>query len=288
MRFSRYMLATLAVAVGATTVVPVKGAPQTPSTTHTITINGELSPYEVVTLAARVAGYVENVLVDRGSVVRTGQPLVRLRAPELAARVAEAQARVQTAQAQQRRAEAQLGAARGTYQRLQDAAKNEPGAVSANELTQAEQDVAAAQASVAAEEAAARAANASLDAVRQQQDYLQVQAPFAGVVTERFAHPGALVTGGAGPENALLRIESVSRLRLVVPVPEANVATATRGASVTFTVSTYGDRRFTAHVARIPQSVDVRTRTMPVECDVNNTNGLLAPGMYAAVAWPIK
>lgn len=255
---------------------------------RSMTLNGELRPYESVTLAARVPGYVEEVLVDRGSVVREGQPLVRLRAPELAARVAEAQARVQALEAERRRAEAQLGAVGGTYRRLQDAAKNEPGAVSANELTQAEQEVAAAEASVAAQASAVRAAMASVEAVRQQEVYLEVKAPFAGIITERLVHPGALVTGSGGDSNALLRLESVSRLRLVVPVPEANVATVTRGTTVTFTVSAYADRSFTARVARIPRSVDIRTRTMAVECDVDNAKGSLTPGLYATVAWPLK
>lgn len=99
-----------------------------------ITLQGELLPYQAVTLAARAAGYIEQVLVDRGISVRQGQVLVRLRAPELTAHVAEAQARVESLAAQRRRAEAEVTAARGVYERLREAARTEPGAISANEL----------------------------------------------------------------------------------------------------------------------------------------------------------
>jgi RND family efflux transporter MFP subunit len=105
------------------------------------------------------------------------------------------------------------------------------------------------------------------------------------VVTERDVHPGALV--GPGRER-IVRIEQVSRLRLIVAVPEAETGGIVPGASITFTVPAYPGEPFRAKIARLPRSLDLKTRTMPVEADVINVNGKLSPGMYADVSWPVR
>lgn len=118
------------------------------------------------------------------------------------------------------------------------------------------------------------AAQAAVEAVRQQEQYLEVRAPFAGVITARMAHPGLLVTGtGTGDGNALLRLEQVVRLRLVVPVPEGDVGDIARRVSVGFRVGAYPDREFSGRIARLARSVDAGTRTMSVEADVANSRG---------------
>jgi RND family efflux transporter MFP subunit len=105
------------------------------------------------------------------------------------------------------------------------------------------------------------------------------------VITERFAHPGSL----AGPNTEpLLRLEQISRLRLVVAVPEVNYAGIRAGTRVPFQVSAYPTRTFTGTVARVARSVDQKTRTMSVELDVSNASGALAPGMYPQVSWPVR
>ena len=107
---------------------------------RTVELPGEVLPFLSVELHAKVAGYVERVVVDRGSVVKKGELLVELTAPEMAARLAEAQSRVQAAEADRLQAVAQVGAAQSTYDRLNKAAAT-PGAVSGNELIQAEKQV---------------------------------------------------------------------------------------------------------------------------------------------------
>jgi membrane fusion protein (multidrug efflux system) len=106
------------------------------------------------------------------------------------------------------------------------------------------------------------------------------------VVTDRFVHPGALVGPGADP--VLLVIQQISHLRLVVPVPEEDVGGTSRGASIPFHVPAYPDRAYTGTVARIAHALDPKTRTMPVELDVLNRDGTLAPGMYPSVKWPVR
>jgi RND family efflux transporter MFP subunit len=134
------------------------------------------------------------------------------------------------------------------------------------------------------------AARQALTSISDMEGYLRITAPFSGVVTERNVHPGALVgpTGGPGTATPIVRIVEINRLRLVIPVPEAYTAGITNGTSLRFTVAAYPGQTFTGTVSRISQSVDVATRTMAVELDVNNADGRLAPGTFCQVQWPVR
>jgi len=247
---------------------------------------GEILPYQAVDLHARVTGYVEEVLVDKGSTVKAGQLLVRLAAPELNARRAEAESKVQAIESQGVEAEAKLIAAESTYEHLQVAAAT-PGAVAENELILAKKSVDAARAARAVYESSVKAAKASVEALRRLEAYLNITAPFDGIITERLVHPGALVGPGSG-SGPMLKLEQHSRLRLVVPVPETAFSGITEGARVSFTVPAYPEESFSGVVARIPGALDPKTRTMAVELDLNNARGRLGPGMYAEVLWPVQ
>ena len=86
----------------------------------------------------------------------------------------------------------------------------------------------------------------------------------------------------------MVRLVQNSRLRLVVPVPQAYVAGLTIGTSVPFTVSAYPSATFVGTVARLAQAVDVKTRTMAVELDVMNTDGRLSSGTFCQAQWPVR
>lgn len=253
-----------------------------------VQLPGEFLPYQSVAIYARVNGYVDRVTVDRGSAVKKGQLLAVLSAPEMTAQLAEAESKVQAIEAQRAEADAKLVAAESTYERLK-AASATPGAVAGNELITAEKAVTAARAVVSSLEKSRAAAQAGAAAVRDLKSYLQVKAPFDGVITERLVHPGALAGPVQGAQAApLFRLEQNSRLRLVVAVPEADVGGIVRNARVPFTVPAYPGDTFYGIVARIPRSLDPKMRTMAVELDVLNTSGKLAAGMYPEVSWPVQ
>jgi RND family efflux transporter MFP subunit len=262
-------------------LVPVISKP----VSRTIDLPAEILPYLTVSLHAKVPGYVERVLVDRGSVVKEGELLAQLSAPELKAQIAEGESKVQAAESEKLEAEAQLAAAQSTYYRLRKAAET-PGAVAGNEVIQSQKQVEAAQALVRARDQASQAAAAAVRSQKEVEAYLRIAAPFDGVVTDRFVHPGALVGPGADP--VLLVIQQISHLRLVVPVPEEDVGGTVRGASIPFHVPAHPDRAYTGTIARIAHALDPKTRTMPVELDVLNRDGTLAPGMYPSVKWPVR
>jgi RND family efflux transporter MFP subunit len=165
-------------------------------------------------------------------------------------------------------------------------ASETPGAIAGNELIQAEKQVESAKALLNSRQQASRAAEAAVRSLKDLLGYLRISAPFEGVVTDRMVHPGALV--GPGNETPLLIVQQVSHLRLVVPVPEEHVSGIAKGAAVSFQVPAWPDRSYSGTIARISHALDQKTRTMPVELDVINRDGSLAPGMFPTVKWPVR
>jgi membrane fusion protein (multidrug efflux system) len=222
----------------------------------------ELAPWEQVAIYPKVQGFVEEIPVDRGSFVRRGQLLVRLSAPELGAQTAQARAT--------------LSGDKATFDRLRAAART-PGAVSSNELEMAEALFKADRQKVISLATLAR--------------YLVIVAPFDGIITERNVHPGALVGPPSEPLQSavpMLRIDQVSRLRLTVPVPEADVGTIAEGTRVKFQVKAWPGRDFVGTISRVSHWVDTKTRTMAVEADVDQNQSALDPGMFVEVVWPLR
>lgn len=253
----------------------------------TIPFPGELKAYQAVDIHAKVTGFIETIPVDRASRVKTGDLLAEMSAPEIQAQRAEAEAKIPALAAQKAQAEARLAGAESTLERLREAAKT-PGVVAGNDVTLAEKTVEAERSGVEALAKSMEAAEAAVRAVAEMEKYLRITAPFDGVITERFAHPGALAGPQGGRQKPLLRLEQLNRLRLVAPVPEAYVESVRLGLRVNFHVPGRPGRTYTGVVARPAHAVDPVTRTMPVELDVNNASGELAPGMYADLKWPVS
>ena len=266
-------------------VVPVSAR----TLNSTVSLPGELMPFESVDLFARETGFVKSIRVDRGSKIKRGVVIAELEAPELVARRAQANASYQGAQSQLSSAQARLAADRSTFDRLREAART-PGVVAGNDLEVAQKTAEAGEANVAALQKAAQAAQEGMRAVAQLESYLTITAPFDGEVTTRYVHPGALVgpSAGAAASTPIVRLQNLTRDRLVVPVPESHVAGVPEGTMVTFSVSAFPGRTFEAPIARISHEVDPKTRTMPVELDVRDSRGELSPGVFCNVQWPIR
>jgi membrane fusion protein, multidrug efflux system len=254
-----------------------------------LSLPGELTANQTVDVFPKVSGFVKTVSVDRGSKVRTGDLLMTLEAPELVAQRAGAQSKLQEAEAELAVARSKAEADKSTFDRMK-AASATPGVVAGNEVTVAEKAADASRNQVLAAQQNVESARQTLNAIRDMEGYLRVTSPFAGVVSERNVHPGALVgpasaTGSAAP---LLRVVDNNPLRLVVPIPEAYVTELKSGTPIPFSVAAYPGQSFSGKVARIARSVDVSTRTMAVELDVTNSDGRLAPGTFCQVRWPIR
>src|SRR5438034_7464671 len=150
----------------------------------TLSMPGELQPYQTVAIYPKVTGFVKTIRVDRGSRVRTGEPMAELEAPELVAQRAESQSKVQAAEAQLAVTRSKADADASTADKLK-AASATPGVVAGNDLVLAQKSVEADQSQIAAAQQTVEAARQALQSITQMEGYLRVTAPFNGVVTER-------------------------------------------------------------------------------------------------------
>jgi membrane fusion protein, multidrug efflux system len=276
---------------------PAAGAPTTVSTASiesrklqtTVMLPAQLIPYEQVDIYPKITGFVQTVTVDRGSHVHRGQLLVRLTAPEVVSQRSQAEAAVRAAESQLATAQARLASDNGTYLHMVAAAKT-PGVLAENDVAVANQTVLADKSTVGAAEQNVSAARDALSSVSQMESYLNITAPFDGIVTTRNLHPGALIgpASGQGASPPILQIVDDIRLRLVVPVPEAEVGEMKVGQQVSFTVPAYPGQTFEAPIRRISRALDQTTRTMPVELDVLNRDARVSPGSFTTVSWPLE
>jgi len=228
--------------------------------TKTLRLTGELQAFRNVALYPKIPGFIEWIGVDRGSRVKAGESLVRLIAPEIAA--------------QKQEAEARLASDEATHKRLKEASAT-PGVVAGNDL-----------------EVAAKGVDGSRARVRilaEQESYLHLRAPFDGLITERNAHEGSFLGPPAGAaSNPVLRLQEVAKLRLTVAVPEIASGDVPAGKKIPFGVAAFPGERFAGTVARSAGALEQKTRTLPVELDIDNAAGRLAPGMFAEVLWPLE
>ena len=264
---------------------------------NTLTIAGEFKPFQDVDVHAKVAGYIKKIYVDVGDHVKTGQTLAILEVPELAAQLAGADAAVRRATEEIGRSQGDLERARSThsamhsaYTRLSDAAKTRQGLVAQQELDDSQAKDLEAEAQVSSAKAALSAARQELEVAQANQkqmsalsDYTRISAPYAGVVTNRYADTGALVAAGTSSSTQaipVVRIAQISVLRLVLPIPESMAGQIHLGDPVKVHVQAL-NQDIEGKVSRFADSLDLQTRTMETEIDFDNRDGHLIPGMYA-------
>jgi len=256
--------------------------------TTVFTLPAQLLPFQMVDVYPKVTGFLDMIRVDRGSRVHKGELIIRLSAPELVAQRAQAESSLRAAESQLTTAQAKLTSDKGTYLHIASAAKT-PGVVSENDVMVASQTASADEGQVQSAESNVAAAREALRSVTQLESYLNIYAPFDGIVTTRNLHPGALVGPASGQSGAMpiVQIADTRHLRLVVPVPEAYVGEMQLGQQVAFTVPAQPGQVFHAPITRISQNLELNTRTMPIELDVHSADGRLSPGSFSSVQWPV-
>ncbi len=262
-----------------------------------ITLSSELVPFQEIDVYAKESGFVKKLYVDYGSRVQTGQLMATLEIPELEAQLQEDQAAIKNATDEVSRAEHQLKRYQAQYKalhleytRLNGVFESQPGLVAQQEVDDAQGKDLAAASQVDAGESALEAARSELlvDNARLVHDqalfaYSRITAPFAGVVTQRYANLGTLMQAGTSSSTQAMPLVKLSQddlYRLVIPVPESSVRYIRVGDPVEVRVPAL-NRSFPGKVARFSLDVQEGTRTMHTEVDVPNPGRLLMPGMYA-------
>lgn len=254
------------------TVAPAAVAvvePKRGDVVRSITLPGDLVGFYEAALHAKVSGYLKSISVDKGDAVTQGQVLAEIEVPEL--------------QQKLKRARANLEIRRLTRERLEHVWNTDKRLVAREDVDIAESKLEEAQADVEELEALV--------------NYTHIVAPFDGVVTGRFVDPGALIqasggdgksvsqgsTHGKGEAMPVVSIANISTLRVYVYLPETEASDIHVGIPATLTLKEFPGRTFTGSVARFAKSLDLSTRTMLTEVDLDNPQHELYPGMYADV-----
>ena len=257
-----------------------------------LVLPGNIQALTEAPVLARASGYLKSRSVDMGDRVKSGQILAEIDALEIGQQVEQAQATLEQMNASLDQANANLiqgrtneKLAKTTNDRYQSLVKR--GAVSRQESDTYQAQFDAQQASTQSLEKAVNVARsnvhvaeANLGRLKDMQGYLQVRAPFDGVVTLRNVEVGALVTEGS---TLLFRVAQTGRLRIYLNVPQADSTEVHVGQKSILSIPDLPNRKFDGTVTRTANALDPTSRTLLTEIQVANPNGVLLPGMYAEV-----
>lgn len=240
---------------------------------YALVLPADTQAYIDTPIYARTNGYLKKWYADIGAYVHKGQLLAVIESPEVDQEVDQARSNLATARAN-------LQIARITAERWKRLlVKN---AVSQQETDQNESNLKTSESALAA-------AKANLGRLEQLQGFERVIAPFSGIITQRNVDIGSLIQAGNSntPQAQLFHLDAINRLRLYVPVPEVYVSDIHNGDRVEVTADAYPNEKFYGTVARNSQAINLQTRTLNVEVDVENPGHKLLPGQYAFVHFMI-
>lgn len=233
-----------------------------------ITLPGELKPYEEVSIYPKIKGFVRKIYVDRGSLVHKGQVLAQLEAPEIGEQYSAKQSVSGTAYQK-------YLFSKQSYNRLKEASKKN-GAVATIELERA-------YAQLLGDSASYKSSLSEASASGQIKNYLRITAPFSGVITERFISEGALVGDNAAKAEPLFQLTQQNKLRLIVAIPEKQAQSLPLDTKATFSVVDFPGKTFTATLSRNSGALDIVSRSVIAEFDIPNASATLRAGQFAKV-----
>lgn len=242
--------------------------PKSGAALEEIVLPGNTQAFSDTPIYARTNGYLKRWYVDIGAHVKQGQLLAEIETPEIDQQLEQARADLQTAEANEQLAQI-------TATRWQNLLKTD--SVSKQETDQAVKDLSAKQATV-------ESMTANVHRLEQLQSFERIYAPFSGVITARNTDIGALINAGAGgmPQE-LFHMAAVNRLRIYVAVPEVDSEAAQNGAKAALSLDEYPGETFQGTIVRNSDAIDLNSRTLNVEVDIDNRDGRIRPGAYVFV-----
>jgi RND family efflux transporter MFP subunit len=249
--------------------------------TISVTLPATTEAYQMANVYARASGYIDKRFVDIGSRVEAGQPLADISAPELVHQRTLAEANLTQTEANLRQAQSNEELARVTNLRTAQLtgegwATRQQGDTDRLTYDARRDATAVAEANIAAQQA-------QVQVLRQQTDYLQVVAPFRGVVTQRNVDVGSLVQADATSGTFMFTVMNSDVLRIQLYVPQDAAFGLKPGIEAVVHVPEMPDRVFRGTVTRIADALQPDTRTLLTEIDVPNPDGALSPGVYCTV-----
>jgi RND family efflux transporter MFP subunit len=252
----------------------VAAAPERGSPTMNVVLPGTIYAYTDSPIYARAEGYLEKWFFDIGAPVRKGELLAVISTPELDQQLLQARADLLTAKTHSALASV-------TADRYKELLPSEA-------VSKQDTDTAGSQAEGA--KSAVEAAQANVARLSSLQAFEKIYAPFDGTITARNVDVGQLVSAGSGSGAAsqLFHIASVTTLRIYVAIPQRYGDAAKVGMPAVLTFDEYPGKAFDGKIVRTAKYIDPSSRTLLVEVDYDNREGLLTPGAYAQVHFIIK
>jgi RND family efflux transporter MFP subunit len=265
---------TDAAAIPAVDIVhPTKGAPE-----QQIVLPGEIHAWYEAPIYARVNGYLKNWYFDFGAQVKKGEVLADIETPEIDAQLTAAEAKLNASSAAVKVRDAEAQFAKTTYARWRD---SPPGVVSVQERETKQADYESGIARLNAAKADMAAAQADIDRLESLESFKKVVAPFDGVVTARETDIGALINAGSnGTARELFSVADTHKVRIYVKVPQRLTGNIHPGLTAELRLPQYPGKVFTAKATTTTRSVNTSSRTLLVELQADNPDGLLQPGTY--------
>jgi RND family efflux transporter MFP subunit len=253
-------------------VRPTKGAPG-----QQIVLPGDIHAWYEAPIYARVNGYLKNWYFDFGAQVKKGQVLADIETPEIDAQLAAAKAKLNAASAAVKVRDAEAQFAKTTYARWQN---SPPGVVSVQERETKQAEYESGIARLNAAKADMAAAQADVERLQSLESFKQVVAPFDGTVTARETDIGALINAGSAGNAQLFSVADTHKVRIYVKVPQRLTGNIHRGLTAELRLPQYPGKVFTAKATTTTRSVNTSSRTLLVELQADNPDGLLQPGTY--------
>jgi RND family efflux transporter MFP subunit len=246
-----------------------------------LVLPGDVHAWYEAPLYARVSGYLKTWYFDYGAEVKKGQILADIDAPDLDAQLAAAKAKLNAASASVKVRDAEAQFAKTTFARWRDSPR---GVVSVQEQQAKQADYESAVARLNAAKADVAVSQADVDRLQSLESFKHVVAPFDGVVTARTTDIGALINAGsAGSAPELFRVADTHKARIFIKVPQRMTGAIQAGLKAELHLPQYPNRVFTAKVATTSRAVNTSSRTLLVELQADNPDGLLQPGTFAEV-----
>jgi RND family efflux transporter MFP subunit len=237
------------------TVIHPKGG----AAAQEIELPGNTEAFTEAPIYARTSGYLKQWYLDIGAHAKRGQLLAEIETPELDQQLQQANLQL-----------SQITATRWLY-------LLKTNVISKQETDQAVSDL-------SAKRATADSAEANVRRLQKLQEFERIYAPFDGIITARNTDVGALIQNGDNTvPQQLFHLAAVDKLRVYISVPEVYASAAKSGEMVTLTLDAFPGETFTGTLARDSGSIDLTSRTLKVEVDVDNPTGRLLPGAYAFV-----
>jgi RND family efflux transporter MFP subunit len=254
-------------------VHPTRGEPP-----QRVVLPGDIHAWYEAPIYARVDGYLKDWYFDFGAQVKKGDVLAEIDTPEIDAQLAAAKAKLTAATAAVKVRDAEAQFAKTTYERWRDSPR---GVVSVQEQEAKQAEYESNTARLDAAKAAMAVAHADVDRLESLENFKQVIAPFDGVVTARETDIGALINAGSnGTARELFSVADIHKVRIYVKVPQRLTGNIHQGLTAELRLPQYPGKVFTAKTTTTSHSVNTSSRTLLVELEADNPDGLLQPGTY--------